>query len=76
MDFELYLEIVLTKDILGTPYKKGDLATIIDIHEDSPKKSYTLEFYNSLGETLSTKIVQEEAITMIPKNTIVCIRDL
>jgi hypothetical protein len=76
MDYELYLEIALANDLDGTQYKKGDLATIVEIDEENGKNVFTVEFYTSLGETLTSHKVLESDIMPIPKSTIVCIREL
>ncbi|MCB1176186.1 MAG: hypothetical protein KDK36_01290 [Leptospiraceae bacterium] len=76
MEYELYIEVGLAKNIKGTKFKKNDLATIIDIIEENDSKKYNLEFYSTIGEPLGTQIVTEDYIQPLLKNSIVSMREI
>ncbi len=76
MEYEIYQEIALTKNLSKTRFKKGDIATIIEIQERDGKKFYTLEFFSSLGDSLGTHEVEENFIMPLLPNSIVSMRIL
>lgn len=76
MDYELYQEIALTKSLSKTRFKKGDIATIIEINEKEGKKTYTVEFFSSLGDSFGTHEVPESQIMPLIPNSIVSMRIL
>ncbi|MCB1141192.1 MAG: hypothetical protein H7A24_01615 [Leptospiraceae bacterium] len=53
----------MKKSIPRTIFKKGDLATIIEIEDSSEDKIYvTLEFFTSVGESIAKHSVPLEYI--------------
>jgi hypothetical protein len=76
MNYELYIEIALAKNIRGTKYKKNDLATIVEILSTETPIKYELEFYSTIGEPLGKAVVTEEYIKPLSKTSIVSMREL
>ena len=61
--FELYSEVQLAKDLPDLGFIKGDVATIIEIINNSKGETgYCLEFFDNHGNTLDVAIVEESAI--------------
>ncbi|MBA3649551.1 MAG: DUF4926 domain-containing protein [Chitinophagales bacterium] len=48
--------IVLTENLPGTPFIKGDVGTIVMIHENG--KGYEVEFFAADGSTLGVETVE------------------
>lgn len=69
MTFQLFQEIVLTRDLPEKGLQKGDVATldVATIVEEHPvvdgERGFTLEVINALGETIAVVTVAESAIT-------------
>lgn len=70
MDYELYQEVALKKNLPKTKFKKGDIASIIDITENNGKKIYTIEFFSSLGDSFGKFEVGEDFITPLRADSI------
>ena len=63
MRYELFEEVVLTKDISEKKLKKGDVATVVEHHPFSNgEDGYSLEIFNVLGDTIAVITVEESAI--------------
>ncbi len=58
--FPLLTQVVLTRDISGEGWKKGDVVTVVD-HHPSPKPGvedgYSLEVFNAVGDTIAVTVV-------------------
>jgi hypothetical protein len=57
---ELFERVVLLKDLTGTKFIKGDVATIVEIYTGG--KGYELEFFAADGTTLGVETVAATAI--------------
>ncbi len=76
MKYELYSEIVLSRDIPEKKLKKGDVATIVEHHPRSKgEDGYSLEVFNALGETIAVITAPESAIKPLTENEIFSVRD-
>lgn len=63
MAYKLFEEITLSKDIPEKRLKKGDVATIVEHHPVSiGKDGYSLEVFNSHGDSIAVLTVPESAI--------------
>jgi hypothetical protein len=77
MRYKLFEEVVLTKDFPEKGLKKGDVATIVEHHPGhNGDDGYTLEIFNTLGDTIAIITVPQSAITALTKDTIFNIRSL
>jgi len=63
MTYKLFEEVVLSKDIPDKRLKKGDVATIVEHHPVSDgEDGYSLELFNTLGDTIEVITVSASAI--------------
>lgn len=78
MPYPLFSRVSLTKDFPECNLHKGDLATIVEIHEGPPEQEtgYSLEVFNAVGETIAVLVVEESKITPVKRNEILHIRQL
>lgn len=70
MEYELYEEVALAKNLSKTKFKKGDIASIVDINEKDGKKIYTIEFFSSLGDSFGKFEVDSTYITPLRADSI------
>lgn len=77
MKFELFLEVVLLKDIPDKKLKKGDVATIVESHPSATSENgYTLEVFNTLGDTVAIITVSESEIEALKETEVFSVRSL
>ncbi len=78
MEFELYQEIALTRDIPEYQLKKGDVATLLDIipHPQGGEKGCILEVFNAIGESIKVVTVPISAIKKLTSEDILTSRQL
>jgi hypothetical protein len=76
MKFEMFSRVALKTNLPRHHLRRGDLATIVEHHRGRPgqEPGYTLEVFNSLGETIAT--VRESQIKMLTAKTILNARQL
>ena len=77
MRYELFEEVVLTKDISEKKLKKGDVATVVEHHPVSNgEDGYSLEIFNVLGDTIAVITVEESAIEPLTVDEIFRVRSV
>ena len=78
MAYPLFARVSLTEDFPEQSLYKGDLATIVEIHERDPAQEtgYSLEVFNAVGETIAVLVVEESKISPVKRNGILHIRQL
>ena len=77
MRYELFEEVVLTRDVPKKGIKKGDVATIVEHHPVSEgEDGYSLEIFNVLGDTLSVVTVPESAIEPLAADEVFSVRSV
>jgi hypothetical protein len=74
--FQLYQQVVLSKDLQKENLQKGDVATIVEIIETESKNGYCLEFFDNEGNTLKVLVVSEDDISEIKPHSIVNYREM
>ncbi len=75
MTFELFDEVALSKDIPEKRLKKGDVATIVEHHPVSNgEDGYSLEIFNSLGDSIAVITLPQSAIEPLTSNEIFNVR--
>ena len=63
MRYELFEEVVLTKDMPEKRLERGDVATVVEHNPVSDgEDGYSLEIFNGLGDTIAVITVEESAI--------------
>ena len=71
MTYKLFEEVVLSRDIPEKRLKKGDVATIVEHHPVSVgEEGYSLELFNSPGDSISVITVPKSAIEPLTSNEI------
>jgi hypothetical protein len=78
MEYALFARVSLTEDFPEHGLHKGDLATIVEIHEGGPTQEtgYSLEVFNAVGETIAVLVVAEPKISPVKRNEILHVRQL
>ncbi|MCH8293342.1 DUF4926 domain-containing protein [Candidatus Poribacteria bacterium] len=77
MRYELFKEVVLTKDIPEKRLKRGDVATVVEHHPVSDgEDGYSLEIFNALGDTIAVITVPESAIELLTEDEIFSVRSV
>ena len=75
MTYELFEEVALSKDIPEKRLKKGDVATVVEHHPVSTgEEGYSLELFNSLGDSITVITVPKSAIEPLTSNEIFNVR--
>ena len=75
MTYKLFDEVTLSKDIPDKRLKKGDVATIVEHHPVSAgEDGYSLEIFNSLGDSIAILTVPESAIEPLTSDEIFNVR--
>ena len=72
--FNIYDKAVLATDIPDTQLKKGDIGTIVMVHEGG--KGYELEFFAVDGSTVAVETVMLSQIREVQRNEIYHVRDI
>ncbi len=76
MEYEIYQEVALLKNISKTRFKKGDLCTILRIWEDGKKIKLEVEFFSILGESIGVHQIPVEYVQQLSPNAIANMREL
>ena len=76
MAYELFTRVSLAEDLPAYVLHKGDLATIVEMHEGQPgqETGYSLEVFNAVGETITVLVVEESKINPVKENEILHVR--
>ena len=71
MIFKEFQQVALAKDIPENNLRRGDLATIVEIHPaNGGEVAYSIEIFNALGETIAVTTVPESALEELTANEI------
>lgn len=77
MAFELFSQVALQEDFLHYKLKRGDVATVVERHlVKDGEDGYSLEVFNSVGETIAVLVVSETQIQPLLNNEILHIQAL
>ncbi len=78
MAYPLFTRVYLKEDFPEYSLHKGDLATIVEIHEGgaAQEKGYSLEVFNAVGETIAVMVVGESKISPVTRNEILHVREI
>jgi len=69
--YELFEEVVLSKDIPTKKLKSGDVATIVEHHPvPNGEDGYSLDVFNTVGDTVAVVTVPESAIKPLSKDEV------
>jgi hypothetical protein len=78
MAYPLFTRVSLAKDFPEQSLHRGDLATIVEIHQggQAHETGYSLEVFNAVGETIALLVVEESSISPVTRNEILHVRQL
>jgi hypothetical protein len=64
MTFELYSDVILTRDVVDRGLRAGDVGTIVDRHvvPGTAEEGYSVEFFDMLGNTVTVVTVPASAV--------------
>lgn len=63
MPFDLYTDVVLTRDVAEHGLKAGDLGTVVERHvaPGLPEDGYSVEFFDMAGQTVCVAMLPASA---------------
>ena len=77
MRFKQFQQVALATDIPQKNLRRGDLATIVDIHpKNGGEVGYSIEIFNALGDTIAVTVVPESRLEDLTANEILHVRSL
>jgi Domain of unknown function (DUF4926) len=77
MRFKEFQQVALAKDIPENKLRRGDLATIVEIHPaNGGEVGYSIEIFNALGETIAVTTVPESLLEELTANEVLHVRSL
>jgi hypothetical protein len=76
-EFKEFQRVALAKDIRESNLRRGDLATIAEIHPaNGGEVGYSIEVFNALGETIAVTTVPESVLEELTANDVLHKRSL
>lgn len=77
MRFKLLQQVALAKDIPDKKLRRGDLATVVDIHPTNDgEPGYSIEIFNAVGDTIAITVVSESLLEDLSADKILHVRTL
>jgi hypothetical protein len=76
MEYEIYQEVALIKNISKTRFKKGDLCTVLKLLEEGKKTKLEVEFFSILGESIGIHQIPIDFVRHLSSNAIANMREL
>lgn len=63
MAFELYSEVILTRDVAEEGLRSGDVGTVVERHA-AVTKGYSIEFFDMTGSTVAVATLPAGALRL------------
>jgi hypothetical protein len=77
MKFELYKDVMLTRDLPEERLKRGDIVKLVEHHvAPDGEDGYSAEVFNAIGDTLAVITVSESALEALREDEVCCVRSL
>ena len=77
MRFKAFEQVALAQDIPDKKLRRGDLATIVDVHpKNGGEVGYSIEIFNALGDTITVTVVPESLLENLNADEILHVRSL
>ncbi len=77
MKFELYKDVVLTRDLPEERLKRGDIVKLVEHHVGRDREDgYSAEVFNAVSDTLVVITVPESALEPLREEEVCCVRSL
>jgi hypothetical protein len=66
MPFELYGEVILTRDVTEDGLRAGDVGTVVERHAvpGVPEEGYSVEFFDMTGNTVAVATLPATALRL------------
>ena len=66
MPFELYSEVILTRDVTEDGLRAGDVGTVVERHavQGVPEEGYSVEFFDMTGNTVAVATLPASALRL------------
>jgi hypothetical protein len=66
MPFELYTEVILTRDVMEDGLRAGDVGTVVERHAvpGVPEEGYSVEFFDMTGNTVAVATLSASALRL------------
>ena len=75
MDFKLFSDVVLVRDIPEEGLRKGDVGTVVERHNVAEKETgYSVEFFDMLGKTIAVVTVPSSLLRLPAHSDIPAVR--
>jgi hypothetical protein len=77
MKFDLYTDVVLTRDVPEHRLRRGDIVKLVDHHmAPDGTEGYSIEVFNALGDTIAVTSVPASALEALRQDEVLCARTL
>jgi hypothetical protein len=78
MKYELFTLVALKADLPKHGLRSGEVATVVEFHPGRPgqEPGYSLEVFNSVGETVTVVTVRESQIEPLTADELLHVRTL
>ena len=77
MKFDLYTDVVLTRDVPEHRLRRGDIVKLVDHHMASNgTEGYSIEVFNALGDTIAVTSVPASVLEALRQDEVLCARTL
>ena len=66
MAFELYTDVILTRDVVEGGLRAGDVGTVVERHvvTGAAEEGYSVEFFDMIGNTVAVVTVPGDALRL------------
>jgi hypothetical protein len=66
MPFEMYADVILTRDVTDLGLRTGDVGTVVDRHAAPgvPEEGYSVEFFDMTGNTVAVATLPATALRL------------
>jgi hypothetical protein len=66
MPFELYGDVILTRDVMEDGLRAGDVGTVVERHAvpGVPEEGYSVEFFDMTGNTVAVATLPASALRL------------
>jgi hypothetical protein len=65
MDFQLYTDVVLVRDVPEEGLRAGDVGVVVERHDVAGRETgYSIEFFDMLGHTVAVVTLPASALRM------------
>jgi hypothetical protein len=75
MNYDLFTDVALTRDLPAHELRRGDVVRLIDRHVGPDgKEGYSIEVFNAVGDTVAVTVVDEDAVEALQSDEVLSVR--